>query len=48
MLVNFDALPHNSRIWIYQSNRSFTEIELQNISITLNVFIQPWTAHGSK
>ena len=48
MLVNFDALPNNSRIWIYQSNRSFTEIELQNISIKLNVFLQAWTAHGSE
>ena len=47
MLVNFDVLPKNSRIWIYQSNRSFTEIELEDISSKLNVFLQSWSAHGS-
>ena len=47
MLVNFDVLPENSRIWIYQSNRSFTEIELEDISAKLIVFLQSWSAHGS-
>ena len=47
MLVNFDVLPKNSRIWIYQSNRSFTEIELEDISSKLIVFLQSWSAHGS-
>ena len=47
MLVNFDVLPENSRIWIYQSNRSFTEIELEDISSKLIVFLQSWSAHGS-
>ena len=47
MLVNFDVLPENSRIWIYQSNRSFSEIELEDISAKLIVFLQSWSAHGS-
>ena len=47
MLVNFDVLPENSRIWIYQSNRSFTEIELEDISSKLIVFLHSWSAHGS-
>ncbi len=47
MLVDFDSLPENSRVWIYQSNRSFTDNELAEIKGKLNVFIENWTAHGS-
>ncbi|RZN75221.1 MAG: ABC transporter ATPase, partial [Winogradskyella sp.] len=25
MLVDFDTLPEESRVWIYQANRSFSE-----------------------
>ena len=47
MLVNFDTLPENSSIWIYQSNRSFSEVELNEISSKLNVFLHTWVAHGA-
>ena len=47
MLVDFNTLPDTSRIWIYQANRSFTELELEEISNKLDVFIENWTAHGS-
>lgn len=46
MLVEFDQLPEESRIWIYQSNRSFTESEINQISEKLETFIKDWTAHG--
>ena len=47
MLVEFNTLPEESRIWIYQANRSFTEQELEEIQSKLNIFIENWTAHGS-
>lgn len=47
MLVDFNTLPEESRIWIYQANRSFTEQELKEIQSKLDVFIENWTAHGS-
>ena len=47
MLVTFNELPDHSRIWIYQSNRSFTEAELRNIEESLSEFLKQWTAHGS-
>ncbi|MFB9056589.1 ABC transporter ATPase [Mariniflexile ostreae] len=47
MLVDFNTLPEESRVWIYQANRSFTEEELEEIQGKLNVFIENWTAHGS-
>ena len=46
MLVPFDSLSEDSRVWIYQANRSFTEEELQEISSGLDQFIERWTAHG--
>jgi hypothetical protein len=46
MLVDFNTLPEESRIWIYQANRSFTEDEILEIESKLAVFIEVWTAHG--
>ncbi|CAM4228112.1 ABC transporter ATPase [Zobellia roscoffensis] len=48
MLVEFNTLPDASRIWIYQANRSFTEVELDEIQKELDSFITEWTAHGSQ
>jgi hypothetical protein len=47
MLVDFNTLPEESRVWIYQANRSFSEVEIEDIKSRLNVFIENWTAHGS-
>lgn len=47
MLVDFNTLPEESRVWIYQANRSFTEQELEEIESKLNIFIENWTTHGS-
>ncbi|SDS33360.1 hypothetical protein SAMN04515667_1939 [Formosa sp. Hel1_31_208] len=47
MLVDFNTLPEESRVWIYQANRSFTDQEISEIKEKLNIFIENWTAHGS-
>ncbi|PIB31843.1 ABC transporter ATPase [Gaetbulibacter sp. 5U11] len=47
MLVDFNTLPETSRVWIYQSNRSFSDTELEEIKSKLDIFIESWTAHGS-
>ncbi|HLT33189.1 MAG TPA: hypothetical protein VKZ98_05310 [Aquaticitalea sp.] len=47
MLVDFNTLPEESRVWIYQSNRSFTDQEIEELKSKLDIFIQNWTAHGS-
>ncbi|MDA9069707.1 ABC transporter ATPase [Flavobacteriaceae bacterium] len=47
MLLDFNILPEESRVWIYQANRSFSEDELQEIQSKLDIFIENWTAHGS-
>ncbi len=47
MLVNFDTLPETARIWIYQCNRSFSDLELEQLSAKLTAFLENWTAHGA-
>lgn len=47
MIVNFNTLPEESRVWVYQANRSFTDIEILEIESKLNDFLEQWTAHGS-
>ena len=47
MLVDFKTLPEESRIWIYQANRSFTDHEIEEIKTKLDAFIENWSAHGS-
>lgn len=47
MLVDFNTLPEESRIWIYQANRSFTDEEIAEITSKLDIFIEQWSAHGS-
>src|SRR5690606_3253644 len=47
MLVDFSELPDNARIWIYQSNRNFTDAELSEIETDLSEFLREWTAHGA-
>ena len=47
MLVDFKTLPETSRVWIYQCNRSFSEVEITEISSNLDAFLTSWTAHGN-
>lgn len=46
MLVNFNELPGSSRIWIYPSNRNFTQEEQEELKVRLSSFLEEWTAHG--
>ncbi|MGO4911641.1 ABC transporter ATPase [Leeuwenhoekiella sp. W20_SRS_FM14] len=47
MLIPFQDLPANSRLWIYQSDRKFTEEELVKLQEQLESFLNEWTAHGA-
>jgi len=47
MFVPFDQLPEESRVWIYQADRRFTDDEVAEIEAALKVFIENWTAHGA-
>ena len=47
MYVPFDSLPEESKIWIYQSNRKFSDEEIGEIESDLQSFIENWSAHGT-
>lgn len=45
MYISFDKLPDESRIWIYQSNKTLSETHLDKISAKLLRFTDKWSAH---
>ena len=47
MFVPFENLPLESKIWIYQSNRKFSDVEMTEIELDINKFIDTWEAHGT-
>jgi hypothetical protein len=38
----------NSKVWIYQSSRAFTEVEILQIENELQNFVATWNSHGAK
>jgi hypothetical protein len=46
MFIDFQELPEESRVWIYQANRTFKEEELEILTPQLKAFLEKWTAHG--
>ncbi|CAA0167863.1 ABC transporter ATPase [Tenacibaculum maritimum] len=46
MYTTYKELPHNARIWVYQSNRELTTKEVEIISEKAAEFINQWTRHG--
>ena len=46
MIIDFKKISENSRIWIYQSNRSFQPEELESISTLIEGFLKQWESHG--
>jgi len=47
MYVPFESLPEESKVWIYQSNRKFSDEEINQIKTDLTAFITDWSAHGT-
>ena len=43
-----EDLPDWSRVWIYQSNRPFTEREITVLKSQINAFTTDWTAHSQQ
>ncbi|MCF6279815.1 MAG: ABC transporter ATPase [Flavobacteriaceae bacterium] len=46
MIVPFNNLPQNARVWIYQSNREFNDREVVQISEKIETFMATWKRHG--
>lgn len=48
MIVPFEKLPPESRVWIYPSNRPFRDVELEYLKDELTIFLSGWTAHNQE
>ena len=46
MLINFDSLPANARVWIFQANRVLSNAETELLHKNLSHFCETWEAHG--
>ncbi|TCI90318.1 ABC transporter ATPase [Tenacibaculum sp. M341] len=46
MYVQYNELPNTARVWVYQSNRGFSQEEIEHISAKAIMFIDQWTRHG--
>lgn len=46
MIVHFDALPNDARVWIYQADREFTDVEVTKIASKIEEFMATWKRHG--
>jgi hypothetical protein len=46
MFVEYKELPGTSRVWVYQSDREFSQEEIEYISAKAILFIDNWTRHG--
>jgi hypothetical protein len=47
MYIPFENLPEESKIWIYQSSRKFSDDEVAAIEKDLTDFLINWSAHGN-
>jgi hypothetical protein len=47
MFVEFDTLPGEARIWIYQAERALTSGEQDVVLATGRHFIDQWASHGA-
>ncbi len=46
MMINFEELPQDARLWIYQSDRPISADEAHTIQAQMHAFLTQWTAHG--
>ena len=48
MVVNFDKISDESRIWIFQSNRLISDLDIESLEKQIDVFLSSWTSHGNQ
>lgn len=46
MIVPFHTLPDQAKVWMYQTNRPFSQDELEVIAARARLFLNDWESHG--
>ncbi len=47
MYIDFNKIPQNARVWVYQANRQLTDNEIVMINNYLKPAVGQWAAHGA-
>ncbi len=47
MYIPFEQMPKNARVWIYQSDKSFSQNDENTITTLSKNFLTDWAAHGT-
>jgi len=45
-MVDYNQLPDNSRVWVYQSNKAFSDAEAAALRQKVEGFISQWVSHN--
>jgi len=48
MYISFNLLPPNSKIWVYQSDRNLSKIDIELIEKEVKVFLENWSSHNKE
>ena len=48
MVVTFDKISDDSRIWIFQSNQLISNIDIESLEKKIDAFLSSWTSHGDQ
>ena len=48
MVVRFDDISDESKLWIYQSNLPFKDELINSLEKKISQFLSSWTSHGSE
>ena len=46
-MISYKELPDHTRVWVYQSNRTFTADEITQLNAHFAHFVDGWAAHGA-
>ncbi|MCU0326523.1 MAG: hypothetical protein MUF45_14925 [Spirosomaceae bacterium] len=46
MYIDFEKMPQDARLWVYQANRDLTGGEVDVVQANLQNATQQWAAHG--
>ncbi len=48
MVVTFDKISDESKIWIFQSNRLIPDLDIEPLKKQIDNFLSSWTSHGNQ
>ena len=47
-MIDYNQLPDDARVWVYQSNKTFSKAEAMAIKQIITDFVNQWQSHGKQ